>query len=255
MSIRRSSARAAVVAAALCAAAPVAQAAPIVFLGLDNAFMPSPRPNADAARDAFVAAAGAATLVTQDFESAALGALPAGASTGTFANGVGVTVDNTATDYLRVASGVGPFDTYPVSGSRYLESLSAEGSTYFTASFDQPLRAIGFYITDASDWIGTPGPIAPLVVSLTTLSGTFDFDLTGSVDPTTIVDGNVAFFGALSAGDPITSVAIANPGSNPDEDAIGIDDVMVAVQSVPVPQTLTLLGAGLALLGWGRRRA
>ena len=141
------------------------------------------------------------------------------------ASGVGVTVDNTATDYLRVASGVGPFDTYPVSGSRYLESLSAEGSTYFTASFDQPLRAIGFYITDASDWIGTAGPIAPLVVSLTTLSGTFDFDLTGSVDPTTIVDGNVAFFGALSAGDPITSVAIANPGSNPDEDAIGIDDV------------------------------
>jgi hypothetical protein len=240
--------------AALSAAAP-SFAAPIVFFGLDNSFMPNPRTNADAARAAFVGAVGASTITTQDFETAALGNF-APITTGTLANGVGVTVINSATDFLRISSGTGALNTYPTSGSRYVEGLSNQGSTYFTATFDQPVRGIGFYLTDPSDWACCgPQPIGELRIELGTASGaTVVRDLTPEVDPIAIVDGNVAFYGIFDEADPFMSIAIRSDSNVPDEDAIGIDDFMVSIQAIPAPGTLALMLGVLPMLGFVRRR-
>ncbi len=237
--------------AALSAAAP-SFAAPIVFFGLDNSFMPNPRTNADAARNAFVGAVGASTITTQDFETAALGDF-APVTTGTLANGVGVTVVNSATEYMRLATGIGTFNTYPTSGARYVEALSDPGSTYFTATFDQPVRGIGFYLTDVSDWCCGAQGIGELRVVLTTGSGSSVRDLTPEFDPVNLVDGNVAFFGIFDDAAPFTSIAIRSDANIPDEDAIGIDDFMVSIQAVPAPGTLALMLGLLPVLGFVRR--
>ena len=235
------------------ALAPPSAAAPMVFFGLDNSLMPNPRTNADAARAAFVAAVGAATITTQDFETAALGDF-APVTTGTLANGVGVTVVNSATEYMRVATGIGTFNTYPTSGSRYVEALSDPGSTYFTATFDQAVRGIGFYLTDVSDWCCGAQGIGELRVELTTTSGSVVRDLTPELDPVNLVDGNVAFFGIFDDAAPFTSIAIRSDTNIPDEDAIGLDDFMVSIQAVPAPGTLALMLGLLPVLGFARRR-
>ena len=240
--------------AALAIAAPAA-AAPIVFFGLDNGSMPSPRTNADAARDTFVSAVGVASITTQDFETAALGDF-APVTTGTRANGVGVTVINSATDFLRISSGIGALNTYPISGSRYVEGLSDPASTYFTATFDQPVRAIGFSATDPSDWACCgPQPIGELRLVLGTESGaTVVRDLTPEFDPINLVDGNVAFFGIVDAADPFTSIAIRSDSNIPNEDAIGIDDFMVSIQAIPAPGTLAPMLGLLPVMGLVRWR-
>ena len=231
---------------------------PLLFSGVDNSTFPSPRTNADAARAAFVAALGASPVITQDFESAALGNF-APLSTGPFANGVGVSLANTATDFLRITDSVGAFDTFASSGSHYIEALSDPGSTYFTATFDTAVRGIGFYVTDASDWACCGGQvIGKLKVVLTTAGGSFEVDLISGFEPTDLVDGNVAFFGVFDAQDPFTSIAIRSAANIPDEDAIGIDDVMISLQQVPAPATLSLslfvLLPGMSLLYSRRQR-
>lgn len=228
-----------------------------VFIGVDNSAFASPSTNADAARNAFLAVAGA--VVTQDFEGVDPGDLGA-LTAGVFANGVGVSVSNTTTalndgspGYLRIATGVGSFDTYPTSGRRYLETLSGASSTYFTATFDNLIGALGFDYTDVSDWAGdTSGSIPPLVAVVTFGDGSIqNIDLAGGIAPTSLVSGNRGFVGIVEATLGIRSIAVRS-GRAPDGDALGIDDVRVARLSEPTPAALLALAvAGLAL---SRRR-
>lgn len=241
--------------AALCSAAclltsPALQAAPTVFFGIDNSFKPTPATNAEAARDAFVAAAGAGTLTTQDYETAPVGGFAA-VTIGTLANGVGVKVTNTVSgtdSRMRITQGAGGFDTYAHSGSRFLEVLSAQGTTFFTVDFDQPLNGLGFFVSDLSDWFDDKNAVGHLFAVLKLAdNSTKEFDLTQGLAPDTLVTGNMAFFGVLDSGPSITSFAIRSDANIPGGDALGIDDFMVSLNRVPEPGTLAL--AGLGLLG------
>ncbi|MBL8483912.1 MAG: hypothetical protein JNJ60_17075 [Rhodocyclaceae bacterium] len=247
MQIRPGLIRAAV-ASACAAAAFAAVAAPTVYFGLDNSNLSGggAAPNAAAAAAAFAAAAG--PLATQNFDAMALGAVPPNFGIGAVTAGF----TSSASDYVRVASGVGTFSTFAISGAQYLEGLTLNGSGYFTISLDTPVSALGFYITDASDWAGTGAQIPNLSVVLTQVSGTAALDLMGGLDPATVVDGNVAFFGVIDAANPITGFSIVNPAAVPDRDAIGLDNLQVS--AVPVPGSAALLALGMLPLCAMRRR-
>jgi hypothetical protein len=246
----------AVFAAALCAAAG-AQAAPVVFFGLDNANLSGggPHPNADAAQAGFAAAAG--PLAQQSFERAGEG-IPAGAVPASFAVGARtVSFAGAATDYSQVTNGLGTFTTFATHGSQHLEALTDPGTTYFTMDFDQPVGALGFYLTDVNDWLGTTPPTFSLQIHLVRDGGTEVLDLMQGIPPSQVSDGNVAFWGVVDAADPIRGFFITNPAGNPAEDALGLDQLMLAQPGgvVPAPAPWLLLAAlPLAAAATRRRR-
>ncbi|WP_284619211.1 hypothetical protein [Aquabacterium humicola] len=235
------------VAAALAAGA---QAAPTVYFGIDNAtILPGgSHPVADAAAAAFAAAAG--PLATESFEGFATGALPASFTVGT----VDVGFTNQATQYTQIATGVGTFSTFATDGTQFIDSLSDNGSTYFTMAFGSALPGFGFYLTDASDWLGTTSPLASLQVHLMHAQGETVLDLL-DISPSQVVNGNVAFFGVLAdPANPITGFFITNPALNPDEDAIGLDQLMIPQAAVPEPATWALAPVALLALAASTRR-
>lgn len=230
-----------------------APAAPMVFFGLDNSDLSGggASPVSDAAQALFAAAAG--SLAMQDFESLSLGPVPASFAIG----GVTATFSSAATGYSVIASGVNAaYSTFATGGSRYLDSLSGNGSAYYTIAFDRPVAALAFYVSDISDWAGSPGPIPNLQINLTQVSGGTSLDLANGVDATTIVNGSVSFFGVVDFANPITAFSISSPVGIPDADAIGLDDLQVA--AVPEPsQTLLMIVGILALIAYevARRRS
>lgn len=131
-----------------------AQAAVITFFGEDLNFTDNPStpaddplrpaslPNADGARDAFLA--NLVGVTTENFESLAPGAttpltLTFGADTATLLGTAHV---------LDVPTGI--FNgTYPISGSKFLLQLGPVGS--FQINFSSPQASFGFYATDVGD--------------------------------------------------------------------------------------------------------
>lgn len=246
-------------AAALCAllCAP-AQAAPTVFFGLDNANVAAgaARPVSTTTAAAFAAAAG--PLAQQNFEGAAF--VAGAAVPDSFAVGsVGVSFNASATDGVRVGSGVNAFSAFGSDGGQYIDALSNAGSTYYSFSFDQGVSALGFYLTDLSDWAGDDRTATGLELVL--LQGA-DETVIPLVDPAVrvndMVNGNLVFVGVVDAGKAITGFRIVGSALNPDEDALGLDQLMVAPRDVdsplPLPATGWMLLAGLALAGITRRR-
>jgi hypothetical protein len=177
----------------------------------------------------------------------------------TLSNGVGVEFTHSATGFtrfLRISNGTGDLDTYSISG-KFLEGLTESPTSYFSAAFDRPVHAIGFYATDASDWSGTTAD--DIKVLLTTVSMVVELDLTPGLDPVSLVSGNVMFFGVIDTAEPFLSIALRNESgvSGDSRDGIGIDDLTIglAATAVPAPGTLPLLLGLLPLLGFLRRRA
>lgn len=231
----------------LCAAAPAFAAS---FTGLDKNESATPplavHLNSDAARDAFVAAAGGNAAVRMyDFE-----ALPAGPVTDAldFGGGLQATFTSQSTGTTALMTGTGSFSEFAISQTNYISSLTVQNTSFWTITFNQPLTAIGFYATDPSDWAGYSETIPSLQVVLTSGSGSVTYDLTPGVSPTTIPNASVAFFGVVDTANPFTSITLFHPAHLQTEDAVGLDNLMAV--PVPEPESWVAMLAGLALLGW-----
>lgn len=217
-----------------------ASAATQVFSGLDNSDLSGggPRPNAEAARGQFSAAAG--VLLTQTFEDLTGIEVPT-----TLAAPFGVAIDVPIAVSASLASGVNPFQTYAASGG-YIDAIAPNGSAFYTFTFDVPTRAIGFDLTDSSDWAGDSRPASHLVLTLVTSGGNLDFQLFDSTPANAMVSGNFGFFGVVSDAQDILGFTITNPAGNPDADALGLDNLSYAIEPVPLPGSAWLMLSAVA---------
>jgi hypothetical protein len=212
---------------------PSADATLIVFQGNDPGAGPTdPRPNSDAARASFDAAAAAfGSISNLDFEN-----LPAG----NFINGpvdlgMGVTFSTSA-----IFSGIRDFDSYPnggynttPGGTKYLDYL-AEVLSVGLFTFARPIEAFGAYFTG----IGT---FPPAEVFVEFNDGSFhSFELERHST------GGVQFFGFMGLAHPISAVVIVERFGV--DDVFGIDDVRF-VATVSEPPAWLLIGFGLLGLG------
>lgn len=200
-----------------------AGAAPLVFAGLDNRNLAAggSHANTDAAEAAFAAAALAeGGLAVQNFDALALGVPPANFAVGS----ITATLTATATDHTTIATGRTAFDTYPVSGARFLDSLTDRNTTFFSIAFSEAVSGFGFHITDASDWNGNGNPSTNLVVTLKYATGNVTRKVFDGIAASSMVSGNLGFWGVVDSADPLLGFSLSNPLGNPDRDAIGIDN-------------------------------
>lgn len=207
------------------------------------------RPNHDAAKAAFVAAAG--VVGTYDFEDAGLGGLNGAKNFGGVANGTFQSFTGTGITFAGVHDQL-TYDCYSFSGSKYFMTQVDRGQTSFMLTFDHPLKAIGFSISDEADWFGlqnNPGHVLRVNNGET-------FSLTNGMDTSLIRSGSASFLGIVSV-HSFTSIRFSYPGNGVgagvDADAVGIDDIIVAV--VPEPATLTVIGTALVGTLVRRRRS
>jgi hypothetical protein len=230
---------------------PEVAAGVITFYGIDlGAELGDPHPNSDSARAAFLAAMPAGVVAgVEDFEDNPLG----GGAVGVTFPGSGVTgtITPLATLFAEVSQTlrVGEF---PVSGLNYYRTGTRGNSAFFDLEFSTPVTAIGFYGTGFSNYQGAPRPIPPIRLSI---DGGPPID-TVNVDPRTITDSSVNFFGVISD-TPFTRVRLINP-AGADNDGIGVDDIIVghfAPAAVPEPGSLLLAGVGAVGVAAARRRA
>lgn len=217
-------------------------------------------PEVTAARDSFVAAVGAANIRAQDFDTLATGPVPAnlpfgaGLSAAFVSSAVG---DGTNVGQSIIASGVSAFQEYAISAPNYLSSVTNQGTTFWTMAFSQPIVAVGFYMTDPSDWFaGGPsaGQVPPLRIALEGDSGSMSFALFTGLDPSEVRTGSLGFFGVIDTTRPFDRVSIVHPAHAFAGDAIAIDDMLVAT-AVPEPGVWALLAAGLGLIMLRRQGA
>jgi hypothetical protein len=231
---------------ASCAYCGAAQAAPVTFFGQDfldpissTPYPQQPRPNADAAKDAFLA--GLTSFGTETFDAIADGTKDpvltfAGIAKAALSGGSG-----------EVETGVDQANgRFPTSGERYY--LAGEVRDGFTISFDSAVSAFGFYGTDIGDYGGTLtllltdafGAQSDLVVALTSGTG-------GSTD------ANVLYFGFYDLGTQYKSIQFTNPSRG--GDWFGFDDMTVgSFAPSPVAEPGALALTALALLGLGLQR-
>lgn len=202
------------------------------------------RPNSDAARAAFLAAVSGPTQV-QDFEAMPTGAPP---SVWTFSGGFNATFTSTATSGSFIQSGLNSNNAYPAQGDRFLDSQTAPGSTFFSLRFATAINSLGFFLTDASDWIGNSDVPEPLYIELLDSSDSVlaRYDLITALAPVNINNGGTAYFGIV-ADTAFAGFRIGQPlrpsGSNALTDDVGFDEFTIAIPG-PGPLALALLGLG-----------
>jgi hypothetical protein len=231
---------------------------------LTGVFPLSLTPEVTAARDSFVAAVGASNVRSQNFDGLATGAVPStiGFGTGLTATFVSTAVsDGVNPGQSLITSGVSTFQEYPTSGSNYLSSVTNQGTTFWTMTFSQAIGAVGFYMTDPSDWFASApaGAIPALRILAEGSFGTVSAPLFSGLDPAEVRNGSLGFFGIVATGsNSFDRISIEHPSHPFSGDAIGIDDMMVALAvpvPVPEPETWAMLVAGLGvlLLRWRRK--
>ena len=137
-----------------------------------------------------------------------------------------------------------------------LEVLSAQGTTFFTVDFDQPLNGLGFFVSDLSDWFDDKNAVGHLFAVLKLAdNSTKEFDLTQGLAPDTLVTGNMAFFGVLDSGPSITSFAIRSDANIPGGDALVSGGVRsgqpscLGTLACPSPQSARVSAGGVAASG------
>lgn len=207
------------------------------FYGYD-AIGTGPRPNHNAAKAAFLVAAG--SVGSNDLEMEANGPLNGALSfgAGLSAQAVSSTGASTVNSEITTTS---IYSCFAYSGAKYYLALVSPGVTFLTLTFSQPLRAFGFSASDEADWGRSSNPGHQML-----LGNGEVYSLTPDV-PYDRVDGNAAFYGVVS-NTPFTTVSFRYPtngaGSGANADAIGLDDLMAA--PVPEPASFAALGLGLA---------
>lgn len=217
-----------------------------IYYGADNGAGPGDaRPLSDGARSAFVAATGATGPIT--FEGLAVGFN----ANFTAAPGVDVTMTNLLSSFCGGVCATDAHSPDPLgfnvtaNGSQHLRVVPAFGSEggAVTFTFAVPVYAFGFYLTDTDN--SFPGPIHVTFYA----GGSQSLSITKNNNL-----GGALFWGYSDPGVAITSFSLTTGATTSDKrDLWGIDDVYYA--QVPEPRTMLLLGAGLAYLGWRRRRS
>lgn len=216
-------------------------AAPVTFLGLDLGSGETTRlashPNADAARDAFLARLLPGTAV-ETFESMLASTPPAlvertltlgFAGVAAVLQGPGMVIDSPAPSTVNPVNGI-PSGVYPVSGLRAW--LSADD---FEVRFDQAQVAFGFYGVDIGDF-----------------NGQLELELIHDDGSSTRVlasnglrnkGGSVQYFGLLSPDRPFSAVRFGNTAPV-GYDGFVFDDLTIGARAqlalVPEPGTLAL---------------
>lgn len=216
-----------------------------IYYGADNGAGPADaRPLSDAARSAFVSGTGAGGPIT--FEGLAVGF----SANFTAAPGVNVTMTNLQADACGGVCATDEHSPIPLGYNvtargfqhlRVVPSFGDQAGGTVTFTFAIPIYAFGFYLTDTQE--NFPGPI------------TVSFDDGGSVAlgiTKNGADGGALFWGYSNPGAAISSFSLNTGATGEIRDIWGIDDVYYA--QIPEPSTVFLLGAGLAYLGWRRRR-
>lgn len=215
-----------------------------IYYGADNGAGPGDaRTLSDAARSSFVSATGATGPIT--FEGLAVGFN----ANFTAAPGVDVTMTNLLSSFCGGVCATDQHSPDPLgfnvtaSGSQHLRVVPAfdSGGGTVRFAFAVPVYAFGFYLTDTQE--NFPGPIHV----------TFNDGESQSLSITKNDNsGGALFWGYSNPGAAITSFSISTGATGDRRDLWGVDDVYYA--QVPEPRTMLLLGAGLAYLGWRRRR-
>jgi len=223
-------------------AASVLSAAPTTFYGLDAGVNPTDaRPRSDAARDRFLNAAGAVSTLTYDDLSTT--------ANNTSAKDVGLGVLMSVSGNMR--SGI---RSTPGSASNGFRTSGANrfflsdtngamgGTPVLTIDFSAPVDSFGSYFTGLSTAGGNTLTLTYSDGGIETLS------LSGALT------GGSLYFGFIDTGRSISRLRIesANSGDN-----FSLDDTSFGLTSAPIPlPTASAMGlAGLALVGFGRRRS
>ena len=210
-----------------------AVAQPTTFFGEDTGLGENTRltnhPNADAARDAFIAQL--TNPGTEDFESFAddtYAPLPVDF-------GAAGTATLQGTGYVNaVPTGTNGVGRFPISGDNYWE-----GSGTFYIEFTEPQAAFGFYGIDVGDFSGQ--------LTITYEDGTAET----IIIPHTVDSpgGTVIYYGFIDLDKPFTKVTFGNTAAG--TDYFGFDDFTIGtreqVVTAAVP-TLTPIGL-IALVG------
>jgi hypothetical protein len=215
---------------ALTVAAGGALAAPITFFGEDLGLGEDTRldahPNADAARDAFVAQLSAA-VGTETFEGVPFGTL---APVSLTFPGAGTAVLQGIGFVDQVVSGTNGVGRFPISGTNYFDSGAA-----FSIDFSNPVSAFGFYGVDIGDFGGRV-TLAYENGSTTTLIIPHTQNAPG---------GSVLYFGVIDILNPFTSVTFGNTSAG--FDVFGFDDMTIAspaqVGTTPQPNNPQMPGS------------
>jgi len=237
------------------AAAGITQAAVVRFDGRDAVAGPGdPRPNADAARSAFLSAVGGSPFALT-FEGVPIGYAPLlNFTTFTFTQvGTADTIfggnDTGVTKDTQEATTLG-YNTTP-SGDTVLRftPIFDVGTAGATLNFTQPIEYFGAFITGLGSAAGT-------------LNAKFNNGSSQVLPVTGGPGGGVQFFGFTTFGAPFTSLDLVLDDVFGSRDIYSIDDVITGLQptfqpgnTVPEPSSLALSMGVLAAAGALRRRS